>query len=118
MKLKTRIVISFFVIILEPLICASVAFWAFSQHQLNVMEEQYGIENASYDSLSNTAEVINSMTDDIAEELRETAKKDTKELENEDYLNQINGKLKEAHSYLLVREGNQIIYYGNACFKF
>ena len=77
MKLKTRIVISFFVIILEPLICASVAFWAFSQHQLNVMEEQYGIENASYDSLSNTAEVINSMTDDIAEELRETAKKDT-----------------------------------------
>ena len=49
MKLKTRIVISFFVIILEPLICASVAFWAFSQHQLNVMEEQYGIENASYD---------------------------------------------------------------------
>ena len=71
MKLKTRIVISFFVIILEPLICASVAFWAFSQHQLNVMEEQYGIENASYDSLSNTAEVINSMTDDIAEELRE-----------------------------------------------
>ena len=84
MKLKTRIVISFFVIILEPLICASVAFWAFSQHQLNVMEEQYGIENASYDSLSNTVEVINSMTDDIAEELRETAKKDTKKLENED----------------------------------
>ena len=113
MKLKTRIVISFFVIILEPLICASVAFWAFSQHQLNVMEEQYGIENASYDSLSNTAEVINSMTDDIAEELRETAKKDTKELENEDYLNRINGRLKEVHSYLLVREGNQIIYYGN-----
>lgn len=113
MKLKTRIVISFFVIILEPLICASVAFWAFSQHQLNVMEEQYGIENASYDSLSNTAEVINSMTDDIAEELRKTAKKDTKELENEDYLNRINGRLKEVHSYLLVREGNQIIYYGN-----
>ena len=77
------------------------------------MEEQYGIENASYDSLSNTVEVINSMTDDIAEELRETAKKDTKKLENEDYLNRINGRLKEVHSYLLVREGNQIIYYGN-----
>ena len=60
-KLKTRIIISFFIIILEPLICTAAAFWGFSQYQLKMLEKQYGIENATYESLSNTAEVINNM---------------------------------------------------------
>ncbi len=34
MKLKTRIIVSFFIIILEPLLFTGVAFWGFSQYQL------------------------------------------------------------------------------------
>ena len=54
MKLKTRIIISFFIIVLEPLIFTGLEFWAFSQYQFKAIEKQYGIENPTYQSLSNT----------------------------------------------------------------
>lgn len=64
MKLKTRIIISFFIIVLEPLLFTGLAFWAFSQYQFKVIEKQYGIENPTYQSLSNTAELVNNLTNE------------------------------------------------------
>ena len=112
MKLKTRIIISFFIIILEPLICTAAAFWGFSQYQLKMLEKQYGIENATYESLSNTAEVINNMTNDIEMELRNIAQNTPGKFESLEYLAQVNEELKEMHSYLLVRKEDQVTYYG------
>ena len=37
MKLKTRIIISFFIIVLEPLLFTGLAFWAFSEYQFGVI---------------------------------------------------------------------------------
>ena len=67
MKLKTRIIISFFIIVLEPLLFTGLAFWAFSQYQFKVIEKQYGIENPTYQSLSNTAELVNNLTNEQAQ---------------------------------------------------
>lgn len=111
-KLKTRIIISFFIIILEPLICTAAAFWGFSQYQLKMLEKQYGIENATYESLSNTAEVINNMTNDIEMKLRNIAQNTPGKFESLEYLAQVNEELKEMHSYLLVRKEDQVTYYG------
>ncbi len=81
MKLKTRIIVSFFIIILEPLLFTGMAFWGFSQYQLKAIEKKYGIENATYESLTNTAEVINSMTSGTIGRLAEAARNSPKELE-------------------------------------
>ncbi len=53
MKLKTRIIISFFIIVLEPLLFTGIAFWAFTQYQFSAIERQYGIENPTYESYRN-----------------------------------------------------------------
>ena len=55
MKLKTRIIVSFFAIIFVPLLLSAVSLAAFTQHQLNSLEEQYGIEDATYDILNSSA---------------------------------------------------------------
>lgn len=112
MKLKTRIIVSFFIIILEPLLFTGVAFWGFSQYQLKAIEKQYGIENATYESLTNTAEVINSMTSGAIGRLSEAAKESPKDLENIEYLDSINKELEQVHSYLIVREDDKIRYIG------
>ena len=52
MKLKTRIIISFFIIVLEPVIFTVLAFWALSHYQLGLIEKQYGIEAVSYTHLT------------------------------------------------------------------
>ena len=112
MKLKTRIIVSFFIIILEPLLFTGVAFWGFSQYQLKAIEKQYGIENATYESLTNTAEVINSMTSGAIGRLSEAAKESPKDLENIEYLDSVNKELEQVHSYLIVREDDKIRYIG------
>lgn len=44
MKLKTRIIISFFIIVLEPLLFTGLAFWAFSQYQFKVIENSMALK--------------------------------------------------------------------------
>ena len=112
MKLKTRIIISFFIIILEPLLFTGVAFWGFSQYQLSAIEKQYGIENATYESLTNTAEIINNLTDSTIRRLRDVAENSPDKLENMEFLAEVNQELKEMHSYLILREDGSIRYIG------
>lgn len=112
MKLKTRIIISFFIIVLEPLIFTGIAFWAFAQYQLKVIEKQYGIENPTYQSMSNTAELVNSLTNEVAEEIKEAAEATPDKFEDIVYLDQLNQELHSMYSYLLVKEDDRITYYG------
>ena len=53
MKLKNRMVISFFVIILVPLILTGVAVAGFTMYQVWSLEKKYGIEGVTYENLSN-----------------------------------------------------------------
>ena len=48
MKLKTRILISFFVIILLPLVLAGVALMGFTSLQLSNLERQYKIDEMAF----------------------------------------------------------------------
>ena len=86
MKLKTRIIISFFIIVLEPVIFTVLAFWALSHYQLGLIEKQYGIENPTYETLANTAEVVAHLTNKAAEELEKTAQDDPDRFTDVKYL--------------------------------
>ena len=112
MKLKTRIIISFFIIVLEPLLFTGLAFWAFSEYQFGVIEEQYGIEDPTYKSLSNTAEIVNHLSNEQAEMMQKVAEEEPYKFEDIVYLDEMNKELQEMHSYLLVKEGDRVTYYG------
>ena len=111
MKLKTRIIISFFIIVLEPLLFTGLAFWAFSEYQFGVIEEQYGIEDPTYKSLSNTAEIVNHLSNEQAEVMQKVAEEEPYKFEDIVYLDEMNKELQEMHSYLLVKEGDRAVSY-------
>ena len=90
MKLKTRIIISFFIIVLEPLLFTLLAFWFFSQYQLGVIEKQYGIEDPTYETLANSAEVVAHLTNKAAEEMEEIAQTDPELFTDLQYLESLN----------------------------
>lgn len=112
MKLKTRIIISFFIIVLEPLLFTGIAFLLFTQYQFNVIEQEYGIENPTYQSLSNTAEVVNRLTNEKAAAIRLIAQETPGKFRDIEFLDTLNKELEEMYSYLLVREDDRITYYG------
>ena len=113
MKLKTRIIISFFSIIFIPVILTSVMFYTGMKMKLESIGKQYGIEEPTYENLINNTLMLNKMTEADMEELRATVKENPKKMEQQEYLNTLNDQLKEAYSYLAVRKGDQISYNGS-----
>lgn len=112
MKLKTRIIISFFAIILIPLAFTAIAMWGFATYQLRTIEEQYGIEGATYGNLSNTYLLLNRMTQKSYESIAKTISKSPELLESIEYLDKVNAELSDKNAFLLVRKENEVYYSG------
>ena len=77
MKLKNRMVISFFVIILVPLILTGVAVAGFTMYQVWSLEKKYGIEGVTYENLSNNTMLLSKMTQKTFSTLEKTATSDS-----------------------------------------
>ena len=93
MKLKNRMVISFFVIILVPLILTGVAVTGFTMYQVWSLEKKYGIEGVTYENLSNNTMLLSKMTQKTFSTLEKTASSDPEKLEETSYLNSLNQDL-------------------------
>lgn len=94
MKLKTRIIISFFSIIFIPVILTSVMFYTGMKMKLESIGKQYGIEEPTYENLINNTLMLNKMTEADMEELRATVKENPKKMEQQEYLNTLMISLK------------------------
>ena len=113
MKLKNRMVISFFVIILVPLILTGVAVTGFTMYQVWSLEKKYGIEGVTYENLSNNTMLLSKMTQKTFSTLEKTASSDPEKLEETSYLNSLNQDLTGKNAYLLIRKGNDMFYCGS-----
>lgn len=113
MKLKTRIIISFFVIILFPLALTGIALMGFTSYQMRAIEEQYGIDGVTYQSLSNNTLILDRITHKAFSNLEETAQVSPDSFEDTSYLDSVNGELKGKNAFLLVRKGKELVYNGS-----
>ena len=48
MKLKTKLLITFLILILAPIMFTSLAFFGISRYQMNAVKKLYGVENAGH----------------------------------------------------------------------
>ena len=113
MKLKNRIYISFFVIILVPMFLISLALMAFTSYQVYSIKKQYGIEEITYESLSNSTYMLSKITQKVCDNLQKTVNLEPEKMENTGYLNSINEELLAKNAYLLVRKGEECFYNGS-----
>lgn len=70
MRLKTRLTIAFFIIILVPVLMAGLAFVGFGNYQMRSIEESYDIDEVTYETLSNSLQIVSKFTQSIFEEMR------------------------------------------------
>ena len=113
MKLKNRIYISFFVIILVPMFLISLALMAFTSYQVHSIKKQYGIEEITYESLSNNTYMLSKITQKVCDNLQKTVNAEPEKMENTGYLDSINEELLAKNAYLLVRKGEECFYNGS-----
>ena len=62
LKLKTRLVIAFLIIIVLPMGLSVAVITGFSQYQISMIEKNYNITGTTYKSFSNPVNMLNKVT--------------------------------------------------------
>lgn len=114
MKIKTKLIISFCIIMFVPIVLAGATLYGFNMVQEKIIEQNYGIKNDGAYNLTNALQMLNRYTKSDFEELRITADTQPQKLEEEEYLAAVNAKLEEKYSYLVVKKGGAVTYNGNS----
>ena len=112
MKLKTRLIIAFLIIVFVPFLLFGVAFWGITSFQTDAIEEMYGV-SVTFDNLSDSMHMLGEATQDIFKEIQDQARKNPEMLLEQQYLEAMNLRLMEKSSYLLVRKDGGLFYNGS-----
>ncbi len=112
MKIKSKLIISFCIILFVPIVLACLLAWSFLNVQVKLIEQNYGIKDADIYSITNMVQLLNRYTIEDFQEIIDVAERAPGNLENIAYLKEINKELENKHSYLVVRKGNHILYNG------
>ncbi len=116
MKLRTRLTIAFLTIVLLPTFLFAASFLGISHFQIKAVERDYGVDADIYGLLSNSVKMFSKMTQDVYVEVNKVTYVNPAKLENKEYLEEINTRLQEKSSFLLVRKENDVYYSGDTKF--
>ena len=113
MKLRSKLIVTFLILILVPVLFTTGAFFLFGHYQMNAVKRLYGLENVTYETLSNTTAMLSRITRDTYESMQETARTDPDEFGDSGYLAAVNADLETRYSFLAVRKGESFTYVGS-----
>ena len=80
MKLRTRLIISFFIIILVPVLLAGATMWGFGKYQMRAMRQIYDTDGNAYDYFVNSFEALSHFTKSTYEKLQKVARETPEKL--------------------------------------
>lgn len=112
MKMKTRLIISFCIIIFVPVTLAGLAMVGFFHIQAKNIQQTYNMETVDYNYMMNSVHLLNRVTQKVYQELEQVAENDPRKLEDTAYLDQMNARLSEKSSYLIVKKDGETVYVG------
>ncbi len=110
MKLRTRLIVAFFIILLVPFLMIGILTLGLTRNQI-LLENSYGV-TITLENVSDSMEIISNSTQEFYNEMLEQAEENPEVFLDMDYLEQENSELQDRFSYLLVRKGTEIFYCG------
>jgi len=110
MKLKTRLVIAFLIIIMVPFLMFGIIMLSLTRYRVAV-ENNYGV-TVTLDSITDSMKIISNSTQEVYAKLQEQISDDVEVFLDTGYLDEINNELSERYSYLLVRIEENLYYNG------
>ena len=113
MKFKTKLIISFCIIIFVPMFLAALTVVGFQHIQVKAIEKTYGVETDGYNYFGNSLQLLNRYTTSDYDELSQIAEESPDKLEDTDFLEEENEKLQEKYSYLIVKKEKELVYIGS-----
>ncbi len=93
MKLKTRLTVSFCIILFVPILLAVVVVMGFQKYQFKTIETTYGLEAGNYRDLMNPLQLLNRYTKGNYEILMQKVSENPDHFLDPDFLNRMNEEL-------------------------
>lgn len=112
MKLRSRLLMAFCIIIFVPVILAGAVFITINRLQMREIEQTYGLEGNTFYFLANYIQILSQMTAADAARIEQDVSRQPELLEDEAYLEEINADLAVKYSFLLLRKDGELIFTG------
>ncbi|MCC8028350.1 MAG: HAMP domain-containing histidine kinase [Lachnospiraceae bacterium] len=113
MKLKTRLVLAFCIVILLPIALAITVLFGFYILQSRITWQNYGLDaDDTYTFFSNTLQIMNRYTESDYTEILNLSKTDPELLESEAYLLEENEALWAKSSFLIFCKDGELVFNG------
>ena len=111
--MKTKILITFFTIILVPMVMLYLCLTVLGNFQGRALKSDYDISGVG-DLYSGAAvRVFNSLTMAIQHDIAKTAKDQPDSFADPEYQSKLNQRLAGKYSFLIIRRGHEIIFNGS-----
>ncbi|MCD2493355.1 HAMP domain-containing histidine kinase [Lacrimispora sp. NSJ-141] len=113
MKLRTKLMITFFTIVLVPIAMVYICIFALGSFQARTLKSDYDITGVGDMYSGASVQVFNSLTMNVQHDIYEIANKDPDQFEDAGYQQELNQRLAGKYSFLVIRKGEEIIFSGN-----
>ena len=112
MKLKTRIIIAFFMMIIMPIVLVSVAAYGFGSYHVDTLRKSYGVESFPTDSLTNYLKAFEHVLSQEISDIEALAGAEPAKFENIQFLEELNTQLSETGACIHVYKDDVTYYSG------
>lgn len=114
MKLTTKLMIAFMIIIIVPVIVVYVCMGVLQRYQVKTFQNAYQTESIFEMFVGNSVQALDSLTGKIQEEIWQILDEDADGLLRAGTAERLNGQLNEMESFLMIRKGGKMVYDGSA----
>ena len=112
MKFRTRLRVTFIIIIVLPLILTAVAFLGIGLYLMNA-QKGFPIARLDYTTMTENMREVAAATDDVFFDLKEQIEEDSSRLADLEYLDMVNSQIPHKTTYIIVRKDDDLYYAGN-----
>ena len=112
MKFRTRLWVTFAIMIIIPLVLTAAAFIMIGTFLMRG-QSLHGFTEIDYSTMSDSMETVGAQTQTLYEELLLQLEENPAAFESKEYLESISDSINRKNSYILVRKDDEIYYTGN-----
>ncbi len=113
MKFRTKLIITFLIVILLPILLSGIAFIAVGAMVSYNSDLNFQIEISDESTLSDSLASLSNTTNMMYIRLENIAEEDERRLEDKAFLEELNEEASRVFSYIVVRKGTEEYYTGN-----
>lgn len=114
MKLRTKLLITFFTIVVLPVVLVYICLLALSGYQVRALKADYDITGVGDMYSGASVQVFNSLTMTVQQDMHKVASESPDRFLDKNYQQELNQRLAGKYSFLVVRKGEEIIFNGNS----